>query len=121
MSLGTAHTYNFSCFFDDLSVLWCHITWDASDAANTFRCEVAYRPPPPAWQDEERLKGAAETYGDWIASFAEDAAARKQHVGNGECWTLADEAIKYTNQEARLTPQNRLSELGSHFFVAETR
>lgn len=108
MSLGTAHTFNFSCFFDDLSILWCHITWNATDPAATYRCEVAYRPPPPAWQDEERLKSAGEGYGEWIATFAEDAAAREQHVGNGECWTLADEAIKYTNREAKLTAENRL-------------
>jgi hypothetical protein len=97
-----------AALFDDLSCLWWRIGWDARNPAATSRVDAAYKDCPEAWNDEERLQEAAKGFGDWIAGFAEQAEQKKQPVGDGECWTLAAEAIKYTNTTAQLTADNRL-------------
>lgn len=108
MSLGNTHTILGCALFADLSFLWWKISWDASRPAATVQSQVAYREPPVAWADEERLSEASNGFGDWIAGFAETNEANRTPVGDGECWTLAAEAIKYTNATAQLTESNRL-------------
>lgn len=94
--------------FADLSHLWWEVSWDSTRPADTVSTQVAYRKPPGSWNDEERLTEASKGFGDWLAGFAETNAANRTPVGDGECWTLAAEAIKYTNDTAKLTESNRL-------------
>lgn len=108
MYSGNNYTLLGCALFADLSHLWWKISWDSTRPASTVKSQVAYREPPSSWNDEERLTEASRGFGDWIAGFAETNAANRTPVGDGECWTLAAEAIKYTNDTAQLTEANRL-------------
>jgi DnaJ domain/CSL zinc finger len=108
MYRGQDHTLMGACLFEDLSCLWWRIQWKGNAPAATAQVDCAYREPPEAFDDEGRLQEASRGFGDWIAGFAEQSEANKRPVGDGECWTLAAEAIKYTNNTAQLTPDNRL-------------
>lgn len=108
MGLGSQRTLQGSALFSDLSCLWWHITWKSNNPTATVEVQIAYCERPSSWDDEERLVEASKGFGEWIAGFAEDAVQRRAPVGDGECWTLAAEAIKYTNTTAQLTENNRL-------------
>ncbi|CAO1616609.1 unnamed protein product [Parajaminaea phylloscopi] len=88
----------FGCvLFGDLSSLWYRIKFDASDPAQTFECNVAYAEPPSAWSDSALLEASAASYGELVARFCE--AREGTVVGNGECWTLAHDALAQVNSE----------------------
>lgn len=108
MYRGQDHTLMGACLFEDLSCLWWRIQWKGNAPAATVQVDCAYREPPEAFDDEGRLVEASRGFGDWIAGFAEQSESDRKPVGDGECWTLAAEAIKYTNSTAQLTPENRL-------------
>jgi len=44
--------------------------------------------------DEEKLEESSRQFGPSIVQFAVERLGKR--VGNGECWTLADEAVKYS-------------------------
>lgn len=97
-----------AALFEDLSCLWWRVSWNAGSPASTAKVDAAYREPPAAWMDESRLAEASRGFADWIAGFAEMSEQNRTPVGDGECWTLAADAIKYTNSTAQLTEENRL-------------
>lgn len=92
---GTSNEMIGSVFFSDLSFLIYSVKWD-SNRSETFEIVVEYK-DIPATLDQESLKAASATYGNVIAEFAEDAENSGKPVGDGECWTLADQALKYVN------------------------
>lgn len=51
--------------------------------------------PRPRALDKATLVRAHETYGETIAAFAEGFAGTGQFCARGECWDLANEALKY--------------------------
>lgn len=106
--IGDERTIEGGAIFSDLSLLWWQVSWRTPSPLATVHVQAAFKDRPDAWSDEDRLVEANRGFGDWIAGFAEDAAQRRQPVGDGECWTLAAEAIKYTNATAQLTEENRL-------------
>ncbi|UZJ52333.1 hypothetical protein CBS101457_001653 [Exobasidium rhododendri] len=108
MYRGNDHSLLGGSLFADLSCLWWKVSWDQTDPARSVRCQVAYKQPPEAWNDEGRLAEASRGFGDWIAGFAETNERNRTPVGDGECWTLAADAITYTNEKAGLTEGNRL-------------
>jgi hypothetical protein len=108
MYRGNDHTLVGGALFADLSCLWWEISWNSTNPSKTVKRQVAYREPPGSWNDEERLVEASRGTGDWIAGFAELNERNRTPVGDGECWSLAAEAIQYTNQTAGLNESNRL-------------
>ncbi|KAI5777903.1 hypothetical protein EDC01DRAFT_381022 [Geopyxis carbonaria] len=73
----------------NLSLTRLRITWDASAPAVTARASQRHFPPPqPPALNSLPLVGSA------VARWCE--ARLGQCVGNGECWTLASEALKAT-------------------------
>ncbi|KAI5476999.1 hypothetical protein MNV49_006957 [Pseudohyphozyma bogoriensis] len=84
--------------FGDTSCCWYSIEWSARDEKgarlgdHNIRREGRYRPIAGGW-DGEKLYNASETYGPAVADFARRAVAGRRPIGNGECWTLAAEAL----------------------------
>ncbi|KAH6719905.1 putative altered inheritance of mitochondria protein 3 [Leptodontidium sp. MPI-SDFR-AT-0119] len=77
--------------FADLSSTKIRVTWDSSSPEYTVKAEQRHAPPPPMMSRRE-LEDCRERYSDAIASWSESQMGLK--VGNGECWTLANEALK---------------------------
>lgn len=98
--------------FADLSSTKIRVTWDSSSPEYTVKAEQRHAPPPPMMSRRE-LEDCRERYApslcflyllssfkltdiirysDAIASWSESQIGLK--VGNGECWTLANEALK---------------------------
>ena len=69
-----------------------HLSWQMS-APNDCTREAAWVPTPEPWIAED-LRIASQMYGDLVASFAERAMGQRRHVGRGECWDLANEALR---------------------------
>lgn len=91
-SLGSQATVTASILFSDLSMANYRITY-ALDNSHPPHANVGIlkRPKPlPA----HILYQAYEMHSEAVAQFAEDAINRRQPVGDGECWTLAAEALK---------------------------
>lgn len=89
--------------FADLSQAWSSVTFDTSRPFPPSRAQAAYRPtpsPPPTPQ----LVACAESYGPYIVHFAETAERSGRHVARGECWDLANEALKAIPQLAPHLP-----------------
>jgi hypothetical protein len=59
--------------------------------------DVAYLPRPKAL-GKETLVEANLTYGETIASFAESFLGNGEYCARGECWDLANEALKYFDE-----------------------
>ncbi|KAI0027483.1 hypothetical protein K488DRAFT_61489 [Vararia minispora EC-137] len=93
-------TLNGSIVFPDLSVCYYRIIYPTSshqpsDSSVQRKAWYTYRPPP---MTADALVLAHTTYGEDIASFVEGYEGTGQYVTNGECWSLAHEAIQYTTQ-----------------------
>lgn len=88
--------------FEDLSIAWYHLTWQSSTPQQAIR-EAAWAPCPEPWIADD-LQTSSAMYGDLVATFAERAMHERRHVGRGECWDLANEALK----EIAITQQNVL-------------
>ncbi|PQE16037.1 gmp synthase protein [Rutstroemia sp. NJR-2017a WRK4] len=67
------------------------LTWDSSSPAHSIRALQKHIPPPPPLS-QTQLQTLSTTYSPRVASWAEDHLGMQ--VGNGECWTLAFEALK---------------------------
>ncbi|OSD03738.1 hypothetical protein PYCCODRAFT_1434125 [Trametes coccinea BRFM310] len=103
---GRTKTLAVGVLFADLSMCWYTVAFpphltpntphDPNDA-RTVQRHAAYLPRPAPW-DPERLVAAHETYGETIASFAESFEGTGRHCARGECWDLANEAIKSFEQ-----------------------
>ncbi|EJF59223.1 hypothetical protein DICSQDRAFT_138681 [Dichomitus squalens LYAD-421 SS1] len=101
---GSTKTVEGSVIFSDLSMCWYSVTWpqnappthDANDARTVSRT-ARYLPRPNPWT-KEQLVDAHETYGETIAGYAESYEGTGVPCARGECWDLANEAIKYFEQ-----------------------
>lgn len=79
-----------------------YLTWDANAPGLTVKTEQKHIPPPrPLTQTE--LDNYRERYSESIASWCESRTGEK--VCNGECWTLAADALSSIAAECRLMGQ----------------
>jgi hypothetical protein len=97
--LGDTRTLSGGVLFSDLSACWYTVEWSerTSRDPNKARRSVAFMPRPDALSQEE-LVAAHETYGETVASFAEGYEGTGQWCARGECWDLANEALKSFEQ-----------------------
>lgn len=96
--------------FDDLSTLWYQISYTSQNASN-FECKVSYAEPPSPWGELSHpslLKASAEGYGELVARKVEQWEGTV--VGDGECWTLAAQALQEVNREQGYTPDVQMLE-----------
>ena len=99
MSLGSRKTISIGVIFSDLSFFWGTVefsTGNPSDTSQVKRNSV-YLPRPKALGRQELVE-AHESYGETIALFAESFLGTGQPCARGECWDLADQALKYFAQ-----------------------
>jgi hypothetical protein len=95
---GSRKTIYAGILFADLSMCWYTVsfstasTTDPNDARSVVRA-AKYLPRPPA-RDQATLVAASETYGETIAAYAEGFEGTGQYCARGECWDLANEALK---------------------------
>ncbi|KAG9232754.1 putative altered inheritance of mitochondria protein 3 [Amylocarpus encephaloides] len=93
-SNGVRKTHTFSAVVQDNGTLArtnIHLTWDASNPGLTVKAQQRHTPPPPALSRYE-LDDCRQRYSERVASWSESMKGRQ--VGDGECWTLANEALK---------------------------
>ncbi|TFK67975.1 hypothetical protein BDN72DRAFT_960581 [Pluteus cervinus] len=95
-SHGQTKTVFIGILYSDLSVFWGTVEFQMSNPGTTKR-EAQYLPVPPALSKRE-LEEAHKTYGETIASFAESFLGTGEYCARGECWDLANEALKYFNE-----------------------
>lgn len=76
----------------DLSRTFIKVTWSSDDPVRTVRAQQKHFPPPPPLGAPD-LEKAAGLYGAAIVRFAQVNLGRQ--VGNGECWTLAHDALEH--------------------------
>jgi hypothetical protein len=82
-----------------LSVLWGSVTFNMTNPGDQSKItRQAWYLPRPEPQDLAVLADANETYGDTIAQFAESFLGAGTYCARGECWDLANEALKYFDQ-----------------------
>lgn len=99
-------TYLAAFLFGDASIAWIRLEWHASSersgaVGRDVRREGRYRPRPQVereW-DGARLYAASERYGPRIVRFAEEALSGGRPIARGECWDLANEALKACEEE----------------------
>jgi hypothetical protein len=84
--------------FEDLSIVWYRVKWNSSNFSGATR-DALWSAPPSPWSGGP-LYDASCAYGDFIADFAERAEAERRHVGRGECWDLANDALKHVGELA---------------------
>ncbi|MCJ1315009.1 hypothetical protein MMC15_000323 [Xylographa vitiligo] len=77
-------------WLDDLSTTKVQITWKDTDPLHTAHAQQKHFPPPGPLSLED-LDKAHRAYGANIAAWAESSLGRT--VGDGECWTLAQQAL----------------------------
>ncbi|ODV90843.1 hypothetical protein CANCADRAFT_31684 [Tortispora caseinolytica NRRL Y-17796] len=75
----------------DLSIFKLNCTFDLSRPVETVQAQRVDIPPPPELPESELLK-ASSFFGEHVASWCEQRI--NQQVGNGECWTLAHDALE---------------------------
>lgn len=90
----TKHTLVFAVRWTlNLSTTKIKITWDASHPTGTVNAAQRHFPPPTPHSLPE-LEAAALKYGAAVAAWCHSQLGRQ--VGNGECWTLAHDALAAT-------------------------
>src|SRR5205814_1264930 len=77
----------------NLSSTTVRITWDAASPALSARAEQRHAPPPPP-PSRRQLQAVQARFGDAVARWCEARIGVK--VGDGECWTLAHDALEAT-------------------------
>ncbi|KAF7937567.1 uncharacterized protein EAE98_001881 [Botrytis deweyae] len=83
---------------NNLSTTKIKLVWDASDPGRTVRAEQRHiAPPGKLGQRELELHG--DRYGESVARWCE--AQMGTQVGNGECWTLANEGLKAVARDCK--------------------
>lgn len=98
-SRGSTKTTRIGILFSDLSVFWGCVTFNMTNPGNqNDLTRQAWYLPRPEPQSRTVLTEANETYGDTIAQFAESFLDSGTYCGRGECWDLANEALKYFDQ-----------------------
>uniref|UniRef100_A0A8H7XM18 BBC1/AIM3 cysteine proteinase-fold domain-containing protein n=1 Tax=Psilocybe cubensis TaxID=181762 RepID=A0A8H7XM18_PSICU len=95
-SRNTSKTTNIGIFFSDLSIFWGSITYDTSNTdPNRGTTRHATYLPQPKPLGRDALIEAHEVYGETVALFAESFVGTGEYCARGECWDLANEALKY--------------------------
>jgi hypothetical protein len=74
----------------DLSRTFIRVTWNSTDPKRSVQARQKHLPPPAPLSSTD-LEKAAGLYGDAVVRFCELNLGRQ--VGNGECWTLAHDAL----------------------------
>jgi hypothetical protein len=99
MSRGSHKTINIGAIFSDLSCFWGTVEFSTNNPSDTNQVKrnAVYLPRPNALGRQELVE-AHELYGDTIALFAESFLGTGQPCARGECWDLADQALKYFEQ-----------------------
>ncbi|GJE88899.1 CHAP domain-containing protein [Phanerochaete sordida] len=86
--------------FADLSMVWYSVQFDTTNPdadpndPSAVQRSAKYL-PRPAPKDRAALLAAHETYGETVAAFAEGYAGSGEYCARGECWDLANEALRY--------------------------
>ncbi|KAG0652203.1 altered inheritance [Hyphodiscus hymeniophilus] len=92
-STGVRKTYTFIGAIRDTTTLGTTIvrlTWDGSNPGVTVKAQQRHVPPPRKLSRSE-LEAYRDQYSDAVAAWSESQIGRQ--VGNGECWTLANNAL----------------------------
>lgn len=88
--------------FADLSMCWYGVTFSATADADPNDGRAVQRTAqyllPPQSMSGPALVEAHETYGETVAAFAESYEGTGEYCARGECWDLANEALKYFEQ-----------------------
>ncbi|KAH0555827.1 hypothetical protein GP486_006229 [Trichoglossum hirsutum] len=82
----------------NLSTTKIRLTWDASNPGLTVKAEQKHFPPPTPLSPRE-LTVQQHRYSDRIARWCESRVGTQ--VGNGQCWTLAHDALEAVAKESR--------------------
>ncbi|KAG7694038.1 hypothetical protein KL930_002999 [Ogataea haglerorum] len=98
LDYATSFGYNSKEFFrvvvfrnKDLSTIKLRFTWPKSgDPGVSVEHEIKFVPPPQA--TKAQLEEGASLYGEHVAGWTEAHKGKK--VGDGECWTLAHDALQ---------------------------
>lgn len=88
---------------EDLAIVKYKLSWQNTDPQGSVRAERK-EVPAPAPLPQTQLIQAHEQFGNGVASWAE--AMMNKQVGDGECWTLAKEAIDQSSHGYALSPQS---------------
>ena len=90
---------------EDLSIVKYRITWPGNVSgpalAAAAKQERKELPPPPTLTQAQLIQ-AYEQFGNGVAAFGESVIG--QQVGDGECWTLAKEAIDQSSHGFAMSP-----------------
>ena len=99
MSQGSQKSISIAATFSDLSFFWGTVEFTTNNPSdmNHVKRNAVYLPRPKAL-DRQELVEAHELYGETIALFAESFLGTGQPCARGECWDLADQALKYFEQ-----------------------
>lgn len=99
---GPMKTIYAGFLFADLSMCWYTVSFSTAAHADPNDTRAVTRTarylPRPSAQDRDTLLAASETYGETIAAFAESFDGTGQYCARGECWDLADQALKQFDQ-----------------------
>lgn len=100
---GAAHTLTIALrIAEDLSIVKYRLSWQSHDPLNTVSVERKELPAPPVLPQTQLIQ-AHEQFGNGVAAWAEAMLGRQ--VGDGECWTLAKEAIDHSSHGYAMSPQ----------------
>ena len=96
---GDTRTLTGGVLFSDLSACWYTVEWSERAANDTTKARrsAGFIPRPDSLSQDE-LVAAHETYGETVAGFAEGYEGTGQWCARGECWDLANEALKAFEQ-----------------------
>ncbi|KAF8811898.1 hypothetical protein BYT27DRAFT_7183362 [Phlegmacium glaucopus] len=99
MTRGTQMTVSIGAIFSDLSLFWGTVEFSTSNPSDMrqVKRDAVYLPRPKALGRQELVE-AHELYGETIALYAESFLGTGQPCARGECWDLANEALKYFAQ-----------------------
>jgi myosin tail region-interacting protein MTI1 len=79
----------------DLSRTFIRLTWSSENPETTVRATQKHFPPPTPLPAPD-LEKCAGLYGPGVVGFARGQVGRQ--VGDGECWTLAHDALEFVQQ-----------------------
>ena len=110
----TSKTFSVCVLFADLSICWFSVTTPVPVPSHQptlgnfndrflVTCQASYLPRPQPL-DHDTLVAAHYAYGSLIADFAEQFAATRKVCARGECWDLANEALKHAAQQHPSAP-----------------
>jgi hypothetical protein len=100
---GNSHTLRIAVrLSDDLSIVKFELTWLQSDPVGSVRVNRTDVAPPPELSLQE-LQAAHAQFSEPVATWAEQQMGHQ--VGNGECWTLSQQAIDNACGGVAMSPQ----------------